>query len=140
MRLGDPAPRRRNPSLLPLVDVIFLLLIFFMFSSNLSPFSLIELTRDRSGEAAVSAELPQSAPAGVATGVDVIITVSAGSEIRVNGAPIPLERLAEHLTEMRQAGAETVVVDPRAGSDVQGLVTALEAARGAALPFVTIRQ
>ena len=67
--------------LIPLVDVIFLLLTFFMLSSNLAPFSALMLGdyRREGGPPATAEAAPAEAQP------DVILTVSAG-EVRANGA------------------------------------------------------
>jgi biopolymer transport protein ExbD len=140
MRLGEPGERRRNPTLLPLVDVIFLLLIFFMFSSNLSPFALLQLTRDRTGTAGA----PEAAAAVPATlsarDVDVMLLVGAAGAIRVNGEEVAGDVLRPFLTELHRRGAENLVIVPTAGATVQDLVSALEAARRSGIAFVAIRQ
>ena len=77
LQLGEPRTNKRNLTLLPLIDVIFLLLIFFMFSSNLSPFSMLQLTRDRA-EAAPEIQasaIPQTAPLLEAGQIDILQSV-----------------------------------------------------------------
>lgn len=142
MRLDEPYQRRRNPTLLPLVDVIFLLLIFFMFSSNLSPFSLLQLTRDRTGAAgAPEASAAAATPSRLsARDVDVMLLVGAGGALRVNGQEVTVETLRPLLAGLRQRGAENLVIAPAAGATVQDLVSALEAGRQSGIPFVAIRQ
>lgn len=142
-RLGPERARRRNLSLLPLVDVIFLLLIFFMFSSNLSPFSLLQLTRDRTASE-VSVTPDQRTPAGpsdLAAGrVDLVLRVGQGDQLRLNGAALASADLVSALTRLRKSGAQTLMIAPAPGATVQDLVTALEAAKRSGLPQVAIRQ
>ncbi|MEM1046343.1 MAG: biopolymer transporter ExbD [Pseudomonadota bacterium] len=142
-RLGPVRAKRRNLSLLPLVDVIFLLLIFFMFSSNLSPFSLLQLTRDRAvSETAVAPdEATPPQPGDLAAGrVDLVLRVGPGDQMRLNGATLPAAELVSTLAGMRDAGARTLMIAPASGATVQDLVTALEAAKRSGLPQVAIRQ
>ena len=73
--------------LMPLVDVIFLLLTFFMLSSKLAPYSALMLgdyRREGAVSTATDAAAPQAQP-------DVILTLSAG-EVRANGTTLPLAR------------------------------------------------
>jgi len=142
MRLGDPQTVRRKISLLPLIDVIFLLLIFFMFSSNLSPFSLLQLTRDqvtKGPEIQVDAA-PPTPPSFSAKQVDVMILVEAGNMVRINGRRVAAEDLRTELSNLRQNGAENLMIAPSRRATVQDLVTVLEAAKQSAIPYVAIRQ
>lgn len=142
MRLGEPRASKRNLSLLPLIDVIFLLLIFFMFSSNLSPFSLLQLTRDRNkaGPEVQAAANPADVATVSAGQVDVIVLVDANLVLRVNGKRVEADRLRAILQEFRQKGAETLVIAPSRRASVQDLVSVLEAAKQSAIPSVAIRQ
>lgn len=142
MQLGESSASKRNLTLLPLIDVIFLLLIFFMFSSNLSPFSLLQLTRDRNP---TGSEVQTAAnPADVATvnagQVDVLVLVDANMVLRVNGKRVEADRLRSVLRELGQKGAESVVIAPSRRASVQDLVSVLEAAKQSAIPSVAIRQ
>ncbi len=142
-RLGPVRARRRNLSLLPLVDVIFLLLIFFMFSSNLSPFSLLQLTRDRAvSETSVTSDAATPPQPGALTSgrVDLVLRVGPGDQLRLNGATLATADLVSTLADMRDAGARTLMIAPAPGATVQDLVTALEAAKRSGLPQVAIRQ
>src|SRR4051794_31723934 len=76
--------------LMPLVDVIFLLLTFFMLSSNLAAYSALTLGDYRREGGAVAA--PAEPPAAAAQ-PDLILTVSAG-EVRSNGTSVPLPAFA----------------------------------------------
>jgi biopolymer transport protein ExbD len=81
MHISEPLPRRRQISLTPLVDVIFLLLMFFMLSSTFARFADLDLARQSAS--AGEAQLPP--PAGPADLRGAIVSVSA-DRLRVNGA------------------------------------------------------
>lgn len=142
MRLGDSNTGKRNLTLLPLIDVIFLLLIFFMFSSNLSPFSLLQLTRDRNkaGPEVQAATDPGEVTTVSARQIDVMVLVDANLVLRVNGKRVEAAGLQPVLEELRQKGAETLVIAPSRRASVQDLVSVLEAAKRSAIPSVAIRQ
>ncbi|WP_417627666.1 ExbD/TolR family protein [Pararhodobacter aggregans] len=113
-----PAHRRRGLSLTSLIDVIFLLLLFFMLTSTFTKLGELELTAAPQG--AGSVETP---PAFVQLGADTL---------RLNARDIPLEELRAALTEL--AGPEgTALIALAEGVEAQRLVDILAALRGA--PF-----
>ncbi|WP_323020796.1 ExbD/TolR family protein [Pararhodobacter sp.] len=113
-----PAPRRRGLSLTSLIDVIFLLLLFFMLTSTFTKLGELELTAAPQG--AGSADTP---PAFVQLGPE---------SLRLNARDIPLEDLRAALTEL--AGPEgTALIALAEGVEAQRLVDILAALRGA--PF-----
>lgn len=142
MRLGETNTGKRNLTLLPLIDVIFLLLIFFMFSSNLSPFSLLQLTGDRNkaGPEVQAADNPADVATVSARQIDVMVLVDANLVLRVNGKRVEAAQLQAVLEDFRQKGAQTLVIAPSRRASVQDLVGVLEAAKRSAIPSVAIRQ
>lgn len=118
--------------LMPLVDVIFLLLTFFLLSSSIAPFSSIMLDRDREPPAMAGA-----AP-GEDTGPDLILSVGHG-RVQANGRTIDLGGLPEHLARLRQNGFETVMLFTRGSATVQDLVSVLDAVKKAQFRSVMIR-
>lgn len=111
---------RRSVSLTPLIDVIFLLLLFFMLSSTFSKFAEIELSQAVAGAAA-----PGSASERV--------FVQLGAErLTLNGAPVPLDELSERI----EAGQVLVSLDSDASS--QRLVDLLVRLRGREELTVTV--
>lgn len=140
MRLGDPPASKRNLTLLPLIDVIFLLLIFFMFSSNLSPFSLLQLTRDRNEVRPDVQASAQEVPTLDASQVDVLLMVDANQVLRLNGRRVEANVLRTELEALRKKGADNLVIVPSRRASVQDLVIVLEAAKRSSIPSVAIRQ
>ncbi len=102
-----PFPRRRRPSLTPMIDVIFLLLVFFMLAARFGADLALPLGAAGPG--------PDRAPR--------VVDVSPDG-IALDGVPTPLDAAAAAL-----AGAGTVVVRPRDGADVQRVVTVMERLR-----------
>lgn len=64
MRLDPPAPRRRPDSIVPMINVVFLLLIFFLMSAQIAPPDPVEVT-------------PPAAPQDAAIGAGVTLFVGA---------------------------------------------------------------
>ena len=108
--------RRRKLSLTSLIDVIFLLLLFFMLSSTFSQFSEVELATAGQGQAAVSESRP-------------IFVQLREDGLRVNAREVPLDGLAEALAALMEGEARALV---STGADVtaQRLTDLLLALRG----------
>ena len=96
----------------PLIDVVFLLLLFFMLSSTFSNFGEIELNQASGGNA------PQNAPS------DRFFVQLGAERLVLNGAQTTLEELAEQL----ERGQALVSLDPDVSA--QRLVDLLVRLRG----------
>ncbi|QDZ02564.1 biopolymer transporter ExbD [Nitratireductor mangrovi] len=116
MRIEAVARRRRPVSVTSLIDVIFLLLLFFMLSSTFTRFSEVEITGGRAG-----ADAAGPAP-------DVIIRL-AGEDWLINGAGFAATDATAELTRLETAGARTAVILVRGEITSQDLVSAIEAIR-----------
>ena len=118
---GEEHTKRRIVSLTPLIDVVFLLLIFFMLASTfLQSQSLTVLT-----PAASAADTPADKSV-----VEVYLT-KAGT-FRLDGEEVDAARLASGLKERVKSNPETIVsILVERGAEVQPLITAVEAARNA---------
>ena len=121
--------------LIPLVDIIFLLLTFFMLSSNLAPYSALMLG-DYRREDGPSAQPASAAPA--AAQPDVVLTVSAG-EVRANGTTLLLVDFQQEAARLKDSGAESVIVFVRPSATAQDIVSVLEALKRTAFASVTVR-
>ena len=119
MRLDVPPPAARRLSLTSLIDVIFLLLLFFMLSSTFSRFGGVELSTPGGGNAFVGTP-------------DIILSVKA-DRVLVNGEVATTANLGSILKARRAGGSESllILVDDQATS--QGFVAALEQARASGL-------
>jgi biopolymer transport protein ExbD len=95
--------RRRAPVLLdltPLIDVVFLLLIFFMVSTT--------FVQDAAG---LKIDLPRSDNRdAIDAKQDVSIRVAADGSVFVDDAGVTLESLREHLAAAAKKNPETMVV------------------------------
>ena len=122
--------KKRIVSLTPLIDVVFLLLIFFMLASSfLQTQSIAVLT-------------PAPDPEEVETDRHVVeVWVLNDGSLRLDGEPIAPDALSEGIRNNLGGDPEAVVsILAKNGSAVQPLISAIEAARnGGALSIGTSR-
>lgn len=125
-------PRRQRPTfvLTSLIDVIFLLVIFFMVTSQITPFSLIPL-----GPVAGATDAPATGSAEAAP--PIAVTVQPGAA-RIGGKSIPLAEIGAKLADLKAAGADALVLIPTRAATVQDVVSVLEAVRANAFGSVTV--
>ncbi len=113
--------KKRIVSLTPLIDVVFLLLIFFMLASSfLQTQSIAVLT-------------PAPDPEEIETDRHVVeVWVLTDGSLRLDGEPIASEALSEGIRNNLGGDPEAVVsILAENGSAVQPLISAIEAARNA---------
>ncbi len=117
MRIDAATGRRRRPiSVTSLIDVIFLLLLFFMLSSTFAKFAEVEITGGRAGQGA--------------GGVPDVIIRLVDEDWSVNGLRLPRDAALAELVRLQDAGAASAVILVREGLTSQALVGAVEAIRG----------
>ncbi|WP_274425710.1 ExbD/TolR family protein [Chelativorans sp. YIM 93263] len=116
MHIDIPLARRRSLPLTPLIDVIFILLLFFMLSSTFLRFAEVEIT---GGTAADTASV--DAP-------DVLIRLE-GAEWNVNGVQGGVEAALTELRRLQEQGAERAVLLVRGETSSQEMVSAVEQIR-----------
>ena len=83
-------PARNNMSITPLVDVVFLLLLFFALTLHFSP------------EEAISVELPISSAAEKQSESEIMLTVTAQGALHLNGKTLGGESLERELAKLRE--------------------------------------
>ncbi len=99
-----------------LIDVIFLLLLFFMLSSTFSKFSEVELSAGSTGSGAVSETAP--------------LFLELGEEaLRLNGQSLTLDALAQAIDSTRQSERQPLLVSLKSGATAQRLTDLLVALR-----------
>lgn len=133
MHISPLRTPRKRLSMTPLVDVIFLLLMFFMLSSTFSKYSALEL-----GRTADIAKNPQTDQPAGGVSKAVFVTIAAGGKIQVNGTFVTLNKLVARLNFLHEAGARTIIVEPRRGANVQDLVSVVERTRTSRIKVVSI--
>jgi len=105
-----------------LIDVIFLLLLFFMLTSTFSKFAEVELAAAGSGAVATSTSKPLFLQLGMDT-------------LRLNGQDVALEALAQTTLAQAEEGT-TLLVSLGADVDAQRLTDLLVTLRS--LPALTV--
>lgn len=129
MRLAQPPAIRKPLPLTPLVDIVFLLLMFFMLTSNFTKFGSLKLDITKSSATA------SPAPANAS---GVIIRVDKDLDIRINGQHVALAKLASILNSFKDKGIEKAALRATPQATVQDLVTVLETARTSTLTSIVI--
>jgi len=130
-----PQTRRRRVSfvLTPLIDVIFLLLLFFMLSSEVAPYSLLPLSDVASGREETAAPPPEPSSPRLPLAVRVL-----HGQVRIGNEAIPFAELEEAVRGLRREGSEAYLLIPTASATVQDVVSALEALKKASVASVTL--
>lgn len=121
MRIGgQPQRRRRGLNLTPMIDVVLLLLVFFMMVSRFG------------GD--LGLPLAVAAPAGGQQweGPPRLVSVT-GAGVALNGVDVALADLPARLAPLMPAPDAPVVLRSGAGADVQALVAVMDALRAAGL-------
>ena len=107
-------PRRTLVSLTPLIDVVFILLVFFMLASSFTNWRSIEL------------DTPVHAGGGSARDKALVIEVRKDG-LRLAGVPITRERLAARVTErVRQQPELKVLIRLAQGVVLQEAIVVLD--------------
>ena len=125
--------RRRRPSfvLTSLIDVIFLLVIFFMVSSQIVPYSLLPL-----GSLAADSGEP-AAPAAETAAPPIAVRILAG-RVTIGSESVPIANFSSKLKELKAQGITSILLTPTAAATVQDVVTVLEASKDAEIASVTV--
>jgi biopolymer transport protein ExbD len=111
---------------------MFLLLIFFMLSSQISPYSLLPV-----GAVAAPGSDEDKGNAAAETGGNVLVRVSRAG-IAIDGEPAAAANVGALLRHRVEEGAAGFVVVATATATVQDLVSTLEALRAAGAANVTL--
>ena len=130
MNFGPRREEELDVNLTPLIDVVFLLLIFFMVSTTFIRESEIELT------------LPEASEEVRENPLDTIeVAIDANGRYFVNGNALlntQIDTMRHALNEVRPVDAEPVVIiSADANASHQSVVTVMDAARQAGLTRIT---
>jgi len=117
-KLADQRSRRKTIiSLTPLIDVVFILLVFFMLASSFMDWRTLSLDTAAAGAPAPAEEAP--------------FTVQIETDaLRLNGDAITLAALIE-AARARRPAAQPVSLQPMAETRVQAVVRVLDALNAA---------
>ena len=133
--------RLRGFVLTPLIDVIFLLLVFFMVCSQVAPYSLLDISADavsRDDDAVRNgADAPSNAThAAQESGAEEILFVLSRGHIRAGRETITLAELPQALKAIGENGTRNVLLLSNRSATVQDIATTLEAFRGSKIDRV----
>ena len=106
--------RRRRMSLTPMIDVVFLLLVFFMLAAQFGVEGSIALTVGTGGAAY--------------EGPPRLVEVSPDG-VRLNGVPTEGPALIGALEQLSKSGDDVIVLRARDGADVQRVIDVIEMLR-----------
>lgn len=105
--------RRRLVGLTPMIDVVFLLLVFFMLVARFTLETSIALT-------------PAGGAGAALEGPPRIVRIGP-REVRLNGAPIALEALAPAIAALSPTPDAAIVLQVEDGARTQRLIDVLDA-------------
>ncbi|MEM7171619.1 MAG: biopolymer transporter ExbD [Pseudomonadota bacterium] len=109
-----PPRRRARISLTPLIDVVFILLVFFMLASNFTQWRQIEI------------DVPQRAGQGAGAKGSVFLEVTPDG-LRLSGQVISDEELSRQLSRLaRVRPTQKILIKPAKGVPLQRAVIILE--------------
>jgi biopolymer transport protein ExbD len=114
-RLANSLPRRRaRVSLTPLIDVVFILLVFFMLASSLLDWRSIELNTSAKAAATKSKS-------------DSVIVDLLTDGIRISGETVALDTLADRMrTRIEKTPDQRVLLKPAPGVALQDAIVVLD--------------
>jgi biopolymer transport protein ExbD len=107
MNFAPARKYRRKPSLTPMIDVVFLLLVFFMLASRFGVENVLPMPL-ASGGTGVS-ETPK------------LLDISPNG-LRLNGIGRSPEQAIQHLRDLTQSPADPIILRARDGASVQRIV------------------
>lgn len=116
MQLGPP-PFRRKPSLTPMIDVVFLLLVFFMLASRFGHDVAIDLPLS------AASDKPYHGPPRL---IEIL-----PEGVKLNGVSIQISALLPELAHMMLSHSDAIILRPRDKADLQRVVEVMEALTGA---------
>ena len=106
--------RRRRPSLTPMIDVVFLLLIFFMLVARFGVDKVIDIN--------LPSALGQSSQY---EGVPRLVEIKSGNIVSLNGTQISLDKLSSKLSQLMPSPNALIIVRSSAQANTQDLLDVL---------------
>ena len=106
--------RRRRPSLTPMIDVVFLLLIFFMLVARFGVDKVIDINLP---SAIGHNSQYQGAPR--------LVEIKSGNIVSLNGSEIPLDQLSTNLSKLMPSPNALIILRSSAEASTQDLLNVL---------------
>lgn len=131
--------RRRSIGLTPLIDIVFLLLIFFMLASNfIKPHTIV--LADNSGTN-TEQKITSKGSAATQWQGSVLIRLHNNGKIDINGRPTSLENLANETKQLLSATPSLkIFLQPANNIPLQKLVNILDDMRSADITDIHLIQ
>jgi biopolymer transport protein ExbD len=127
-----PRPQRRLISLTPLIDVVFILLLFFMLASSLTRLQAVALATP-AATLAGSASQSRSQPS-------MLLRIQEDGQLDLNGEPIQRSVIAERLSAAFEREPNLrVLVQPAHRVRLQTTMTLLDQLTAAGIPRARLR-
>lgn len=130
LRPGLDAPEEPEMSIVPLVDVMLMLLVFFMLTTSFVHLGRIHVT------------LPQASAAGAREQQSIVVTVTANGSFLVNGRALVDSRAATLRAAIGKIGGENratpIVVRADKRSHTQAIVTVMDVAGALGFKHINI--
>ncbi len=118
MQFTQAPRRRRKPSLTPMIDVVFLLLVFFMLASRFGSDAVLQL--------------PLAGQGGSYDGPPRLIGIGANN-LDVNGVPVADKILTQALAPLMTSPADMLILRGRDGANLQRITDVTTLLRQAGL-------
>lgn len=116
-----------NMDIAPMVDIVFLLLLFFLLTSQFVKMS------------GISVELPGAHTSDLASDSEIIVTVTSDRGVFLNGDPIAESLLGERICDMvEKNGKGTVRIDADRDAQVAPVVRVMDYSRNCGAGSVDI--
>lgn len=128
--LDQPVRRSRKLSMTPMIDVVFLLLIFFMLINTFGTPQVLRFATPAGERQSVEKDFNLSP-----------VFIRADNSIRIDGKTVPLDLLRTEMEKLKSHAAEVtlmIVVEP--GAKNQALIHVIEAARSAGLKNIAMKK
>ena len=125
-RLSSRGRRRPLISLTPLIDVVFILLVFFMLASSFLHWRAIDL------------DAPVKAAAGASAEGALVVEIRA-NDLRLAGEPVGLDALTRRVGDRLAAAPDRgVVIKPAQGVPLQRTVAVLDRLKAAGVADLSL--
>ncbi|WP_298262205.1 biopolymer transporter ExbD [uncultured Litoreibacter sp.] len=129
--------RRYGFSFTPLADAMFQLLVFFMLTSSLAPYSLMSLTPGSAGTIEAAGDAPKHEQVSTDEQRVAVWSVGRGT-LRAGGEKVALSEIHGLVDPLIEAGLDRVVLLTGRSATVQDMTAVLEALTLANVPTVEV--
>lgn len=130
MQIESAPPKSKGLSLTPIIDVVFLLLLFFMLASTFTRFAHVEV--GLGGRAASTAD-KQDIPL-------LLLSVRGNGDFAVNGQAVSLDGIQGALLDAVPEGKARIILRPSESAQAEDIIRAIEQSRATGLgPVIMVR-